>query len=69
MSFCYAEINNDLEPNSVFIYTDTKIGFDNYSGASFSPNGLALRFGMEMCARKKHTKTAISAHEAGADVP
>ena len=36
MSFCYAEINGEITPVNVSVYTDTKIGFDNYSGASFS---------------------------------
>ena len=36
MSFCYAEINDEITPVNVSVYTDTKIGFDNYSGASFS---------------------------------
>jgi len=36
MSFCYAEINDEVTTNNVSVYTDTKIGFDNYSGASFS---------------------------------
>ena len=35
MSFCYAEINDEITPGNVSVYTDTKIGFDNYSGASF----------------------------------
>ncbi len=51
MSFCYAEINNELEPNSVSIYTDTKIGFDNYSGASFSTirKELISKYGIVKC--------------------
>lgn len=37
MSFCYAEINKEIDPANVSVYTDTKIGLGNYSGASFSP--------------------------------
>lgn len=37
MSFCYAEINKEIVPANISVYTDTKIGLDNYSGASFSP--------------------------------
>lgn len=37
MSFCYAEINKEKVPANISVYTDTKIGLDNYSGASFSP--------------------------------
>ena len=32
-----AEINKEIVPANISVYTDTKIGLDNYSGASFSP--------------------------------
>lgn len=51
MSFCYAEITNELDHKSVSIYTDTKIGFDKFSGASFSPfrKELIKKYGIVKC--------------------
>lgn len=51
MSFCYAEINKEIDPANVSIYTDTKIGLGNYSGASFSPirRSMVEKYGVVKC--------------------
>ena len=42
MSFCYAEINDEITPVNVSVYTDTKIGFDNYSGGKLFDSKAAV---------------------------
>lgn len=51
MSFCYAEINKETDLANVSVYTDTKIGLDNYSGASFSPvrRSMVEKYGVVKC--------------------
>ena len=51
MSFCYAEINDEITTNNVSVYTDTKIGFGNFSGAGFSPirKPMIEKYGIAKC--------------------
>jgi len=51
MSFCYAEINDEITTNNVSVYTDTKIGFGNFSGAGFSPTRKPMieKYGIAKC--------------------